>query len=98
MTILSCATLKQLWKCGWCISGTKAANAKSQKQKCDQQCCGEGNVLGSGHIILISFHEIGSSSVGIWSHRASPCQSVVSLLGKQSRGEDDPSDTCRGVE
>lgn len=49
---------------------------------------------GSGHIIAISFHEIGSYSVGIRSRRGSPRQSAVL---QQSGGEDDPSHTCRGV-
>lgn len=40
---------------------------------------------------------MGFSSVGIWSHRASPCQTVVLLLGKPSGGEYDPSHSSRGV-
>lgn len=70
---------------------------RGKEQKCDWQCCSEGSVLGSGHVIVISFHEIGSYSVGIGSRRGSPRQSAVFLLGKQSGGEDDPSHTCRGV-
>lgn len=98
MTILSCASLKQLWKmCGWRIWDTPATIAKSERQKCDQQCSGEISVLGSGYII-ISFHEMGFSLAGIWSHRASPCQTVVLLLGKQSGGQCDPSHSSRGVE
>lgn len=83
MTILSCASLKRFWKmCGWHIWDTPATNVKSEWQKCDQQCSGEGSVLGSGYII-ISFHEMGFSSVGIWSHRVSPCQIVALLLRSQ---------------